>query len=247
MKLKLLIIGLALSLSALPSFAGGIVMMGGGVAATAPSYTTVFSSYWDGSDAIDTGGTGTGVPWTSSSGTDGSLSDGKYSVTISASSTGSYLIKSSLTAHGDVQLQEDVAITSVTSVGANTGVMEARNGTNPLMTVTLHQTSGNYDYWRITYRNGSNTAIYLNGSAYSFTAGHTYSIRLVAKCSTSTSSADGTIDLYVSDNGAAETHEITATGLNTYYATATAVRSGAVPEGTVTNTWSFDNFTYGYK
>lgn len=53
MKLKLWIIGLALLVSASPSFAGGIMMMGGGVAASTPSSSTYIG--WPNSDGTPTG------------------------------------------------------------------------------------------------------------------------------------------------------------------------------------------------
>jgi len=179
--------------------------------------------------------------------TENTIVSGAYVITKSATSTTDQLFTSTLTNHNDTQLSFDVTLANVTGIGNGTPVFEIRTSTASQFDITLVASSGNYTSWRIAYRNGSNSNTNVTGSAYTFTAGHKYSIRFISKCSVTTSSSDGNFTLYISDNGAAETSQVAVTNINTFNANISRLYAGVEPGASLTNMFTYDNIVMGYK
>lgn len=135
MKLSALVIGLALLASALPSYAGGIVMMGGGVPVSGPSYLL--------SENFTTGSAPSG--WTAASSyilynyaTSPAPLEGDYSFCLNTVGTGSLYVASASfsTASGDVYIA--YRYTQSTAANGDNSYVYVRDASNNNLCAIQH-------------------------------------------------------------------------------------------------------------
>ena len=221
----------------------GLVLGLTGLGVSSDPYTTMFSSNWDGTGAVDTGGTGTGVPWTTLSDSASKLSvvGNKLQVVTGTTSTAGLVRKTLATTAKDVRVAFD--ITTPSSINANGQIQFVEIRANNLATVlsTGFNFVGNTVH--LAWKDGSD--VWANAStAYTFAPNTTYAITVKVKQSTTTTAADGGYELMI--NGVSK---LVNNAINTpYYNTIQNIDCGYLySDGIGDNTFLLDNLVYGVR
>lgn len=225
-----------------------------GTGTSGSAFTTYFSSNWDSASIPVDGGPDA---WTTETDTlsTGAVTDGKYVITLSASNTVSYLYHlHATTGYYDTRTKFDLLLSNVTGYTAGRYVNITDTRGQYITGIQLYlkangATSLNSVY--MIYEDGNNVAQTLSTIAYTFVAGHTYTFDLRFKLSSNTSTSDGYYQLYISDNGGTAQEVYAETAITTYLGRTAGIRDlrlGAIYiSSAITETFTFDNYTVGYK
>jgi len=217
-------------------------VIGSGSTTSAPVvYTTAVSSLWDGSDVIDTGGSGTAMPWFIETDTTniGNLSGGQYVVSPGANGVTAY-IRETITARSDWIAKVDLTPSSVSGWGTS-AYFDVISASAFLRITTV---SGLLNNVKVGYQNGANVTSYSSSYTFAFdTSPHTFELRF--KNSSDIGVTDGSVSVFI--DGVVV---ISPTAINTYTRDSgtifyTGIKSNTGGMGT--SSMSFDNLLFGYK
>jgi hypothetical protein len=174
----------------------------------------------------------------------GAISNNTYLLTYSASSTDSYVTKSSLTPHGDVSLRFRFNPTSKTPGLSIVMLAGLYSSTGPLFTFGASTIGDTFlTHWRtVSYAGEWGGSASVNFHTFAFQDGVNYDVVINIKLSTTSSSADGNYTLIVNNNTVA-----TVSNLNMYASTLDKLTFGITGGSTITDSFTLDNLWMGYK
>lgn len=206
------------------------------------TYTTALSSVWDGSDALDTGGSGTAMPWYSEIDTNsiGDLSGGKY--VVSSGTNGQVArLREQITARDDISVSVDITASSVSGWGNNAAIDVMSAGASLRLSA---DSSGNLDNIKVSYQNGAGSWVFSDSYTYAFdTSEHTFEMRFLFSSDTGTS--DGSVSVLVDDVVVIGPTAINTNDRNSGTNLYVGVTGNS--QGMGSNSLSFDNVVFGYK
>jgi len=205
-------------------------------------YSDIFVSHFNGSDVLDTGGNGIGIPWTSEvdASSAGNLSSGAY--LINAGTNTAYLTKTGLASKTNVRLKTLVTFSGTTGFTANGSGRILDINATAYLEYTCNS-SGVISGVRVKWLRGDNTTQTSSTYSYAFdSTPHVLELRLIFSSNTVTS--DGSYSVYIDGNNV-----IPSTSITTFNPSGAIIKAGLITNSSTTgsNTVSFDEVYYGWK